>query len=105
MVLMRVGRQAVSADHTPAAFNDEMSTRNVRPMNTTPDKPRQGAPRIPLTVLRAIEAIVQYLWNDEFTDYQARTKEARNGHVFRDLLVVRRFLKKIDVADKNQALD
>ena len=70
-------------------------------MNSIPEKPRQGAARIPLTVVRAIEAIVTYLWNDEFTDYQARTKEDRNGHVFRDLLVVRRFLKKIDVADKN----
>ena len=105
MVFLRVGRQAVSAEPTHAALNDETSMRIDRPMNTTPDKPRQGAPRIPLTVLRAIEAIVSYLWNDEFTDYQARTKEARNGHVFRDLLVVRRFLKKIDVTDKNQALD
>ncbi len=74
-------------------------------MNTTPDKPRQGAPRIPLTVVRAVQALVDYLWSDEFADYSARTKEARTGHVFRDLLVVRRFLKKIDVADKNQALD
>lgn len=71
-------------------------------MNSIPEKPRQGAARIPLTVVRAIEAIVTYLWNDEFTDYQARqTKEDRNGHVFRDLLIVRRFLKRIDGTDKN----
>lgn len=79
-----------------------MNERIDGTMNSTPEKPRQGAARIPLTVVRAIEAIVNYLWNDEFVDYQARTKEARNGHVFRDLLVVRRFLQKIDVADKKQ---
>jgi len=66
----------------------------------TPETERRGAPRIPLSVLKAIQEIVDYCWNDEFMDYSARAKEDRNGHVFRDLLIVRRFLKRIGVVDK-----
>ena len=72
-------------------------------MNSTPSqRKREGAARIPLHVARSMLAILDYLWTDEFTDYQARTRETRNGHVFRDLLTVRRFLQKIGVANKKQ---
>ena len=67
-----------------------------------PDPQRQGAPRIPLSVLKAIQEIVDYCWNDEFMDYTSRAKEDRNGHVFRDLLIVRRYLKRIGVVGKNE---
>lgn len=65
-----------------------------------PDSQRQGAPRIPLSVLKAIQEIVDYCWNDEFMDYTSRAKENRNGHVFRDLLIVRRYLKRVGVVDE-----
>ena len=65
-----------------------------------PDTQRQGAPRIPLSVLKAIHEIVDYCWNDEFIDYSSRAKENRDGHVFRDLLIVRRYLTRIGVVDE-----
>lgn len=65
-----------------------------------PDSQRQGAPRIPLSVLKAIQEIVDYCWNDEFMDYTSRAKENRNGHVFRDLLIVRRYLTRVGVVDE-----
>ena len=65
-----------------------------------PDTQRQGAPRIPLSVLKAIQEIVDYCWNDEFIDYSSRAKENRDGHVFRDLLIVRRYLTRIGVVDE-----
>ena len=64
------------------------------------DRHRQGAPRIPLNVLQAIQEIVDYCWNDEFIDYSSRAKEDRDGHVFRDLLIVRRYLTRIGVVDE-----
>lgn len=64
------------------------------------DRQRQGAPRIPLSVLKAIQEIVDYCWNDEFIDYSSRAKEDRHGHVFRDLLIVRRYLTRIGVVDE-----
>ncbi len=64
------------------------------------DIERRGAPRVPLSVLKAIQEIVDYCWNEEFIDYSSRTKEDRNGHVFRDLLVVRRYLHRIGVETK-----
>ncbi len=67
-----------------------------------PDRQREGAQRIPLSVLKAIQAIVDYCFNDEFEDYTSRDRSARNGHVFRDLLIVRRYLKRIGVVDKNE---
>lgn len=72
-------------------------------MNSTrPDKQRRGAPRIPLSVLKAIQEIVDYLWNDEFMDYSARTKDDRDGHVFRECLKVRRFLNRIGVVNEQE---
>ena len=67
-----------------------------------PETQRQGAPRIPLSVQKAIQEIVDYCWNDEFMDYTSRAKEDRDGHVFRDLLIVRRYLKRIGVVSKNE---
>jgi len=64
------------------------------------DRQRQGAPRIPLNVLKAIQEIVDYCFNEEFIDYSSRAKEDRNGHVFRDLLIVRRYLTRIGVVDE-----
>lgn len=61
------------------------------------NRKRLGATRMSKHVLQSIQAIVTYLWDDEFQDYTSRTKTERNGHVFRDLLIVRRFLKKNDV--------
>jgi hypothetical protein len=70
-------------------------------MNEKPtDRQRQGGPRIPLSVLKAIQEIVDYCWNDEFIDYSSREKEDRDGHVFRDLLIVRRYLTRIGVVDE-----
>lgn len=63
-------------------------------------KARCGARYIPEQTVRAIAALVDYLWNDELQDFQGRTPEARNGHVFRDLVIIRRWLKRIDVSTK-----
>ncbi len=72
-------------------------------MNSRPDnRIRKGAARIPWHVARAMLAILDYLWSDEFTDYQSRTVDARNGHVFRDLLIVRKFLKKVGVVNETE---
>lgn len=75
----------------------ESDSMNSEEKNTE----RRGAPRVPLSVLNAIQEVVDYCWNDEFIDYSSRAKEDRNGHVFRDLLIVRRYLKRVGV-DKNQ---
>ncbi len=69
-------------------------------MNTTPEKRRRGAARIPWHIAQAMHAIVLYLWDDEFTDYQARTKQERVSHVYRDLMRVRRFLERIGVGNE-----
>lgn len=55
---------------------------------------KSGAMRIPISVVNSMESIIDYLWSDEFQDYQSRTPEARKMHVFRDILRVRRFLNK-----------
>lgn len=74
-----------------------------RTMNETPKKPRRaGAARLPWHIAQAMEAIVEYLFDDEFTDYQARPKQERNGHVFRDLLRVKGYLTKIGVVTEKQ---
>lgn len=72
-------------------------------MNSRPEKPqRRGAARIPKHIAEAMHAIVLYLWDDEFTDYQARTKQERDGHVYRDLLRVEAFLRKIGVVTEKK---
>lgn len=63
-------------------------------MNSSKTDRKQGALRVPAAVVESIESIVQYLWTDEFRDYQSRTVEDRESHVFKDLLRVRRFLNK-----------
>lgn len=63
-------------------------------MNSSKTERKQGALRVPTAVVESIESIVQYLWTDEFSDYQSRTAEDRESHVFKDLLRVRRFLNK-----------
>jgi hypothetical protein len=60
-----------------------------------------GAIYIPEQTTRSVAALVEYLWSDELQDFQGRTPEARNGHVFRDLVIIRRWLKRIGVSTKN----
>ena len=60
-------------------------------------KTRHGAIHAPESVLNAVASLVSYNWKDEFRDFQGRTPEERNGHVFRDLVVLRRWLRRNDV--------
>lgn len=68
-------------------------------------KPRQsGAARLPLSVLLAVKKLVEYCWREEFRDYQTRSPQERVGHVFRLLLVIRRWLVE-QGHDINQVAD
>ena len=62
---------------------------------------RKGALHVPDAVVQAIASVVSYCWRDESADFQGRTPEERNGHVFRDLVVIRRWLNRNDVQTKN----
>lgn len=61
---------------------------------------KQGALRVPASVVESIESVLDYLWTDEFRDYQCRTKAERERHVFRELLRIRSYLNKKLHAEK-----
>ena len=66
------------------------------------DKPH-GTARAPVSVLRAISAIVDFYWDDEFQHYASLRKEERKGrrHVFQELSRVRRWLSRVhDLKEK-----
>ncbi|MCY2990844.1 MAG: hypothetical protein NTY19_23650 [Planctomycetota bacterium] len=73
----------------------------MRTHRPQPSRPRRGAIYAPDRVVQAVAAFLAYCWEDEAHDYQARTPQARNGHVFRDLLVIRRWLRRNDVSEEN----
>jgi hypothetical protein len=54
---------------------------------------------IPNEVLKAIQAILVYLWNDEEADYWAASESERKAHVFRELTIIRRWLMQKKTLD------
>ena len=72
----------------------------MRPNRPHQFRARRGAIYAPDGVVRAVAALLAYCWDDEAHDYQARPPQARSGHVFRDLLVIRRWLKRNDVPEE-----
>lgn len=77
-----------------------MAIKGKKFMSDFESERKKGALRVPHAVIVSIESILNFLWEDEFRDYQSRAIEARKGHVFRDLLVVRRYLNKKKHAQK-----
>ncbi len=63
-------------------------------MNSSKTDRKQGALRVPAAVVESIENVLLQYFGDELRDYQSRTVEDRESHVFKDLLRVRRFLNK-----------
>lgn len=62
---------------------------------------RRGAAHTPQAVVDAIAQVVAYLWREEAADYQGRETGERRGHIFRDLVVIRRWLKRNSVPTDN----
>ncbi|MFO0941537.1 MAG: hypothetical protein U0930_12310 [Pirellulales bacterium] len=56
-----------------------------------------GTVRAPSVIVRAIEMVVQFYWDDEFQHFVSLTKEERrnNRHVFQELRLIRRWLSKV----------
>jgi hypothetical protein len=54
---------------------------------------KAGAIRIPFAVLKAVKELVLYCWREEYRDFQSRLPHERAGHVYRSLVVIRRWLK------------
>ena len=47
-------------------------------------KPILSCPRSDV-VAQALQAVLDYLWNDEATDYRAHSPQAKRGHIFAEL--------------------
>ena len=47
---------------------------------------------IPANVQEAMAQLVEYLWDDERRDYSLVTKKVRKKHIFRALVILKRYL-------------
>ncbi|MEX2171052.1 MAG: hypothetical protein WD851_17165 [Pirellulales bacterium] len=50
------------------------------------------ATNLPDPIHKAIDSILDYLWDDEARGYRASSKSEREGHIFAELMTIRRWL-------------
>lgn len=55
---------------------------------------KRARPAFSTTVESAVRAVLDYLWDDEETDYLARTEPERSGHLFEELQTIRSWLNR-----------
>ena len=56
------------------------------------DNEKETGTPLPADVRAAIEHVVDYLWDDERSDFESRTADDRDGHVFESLREVQSWL-------------
>lgn len=69
-------------------------------MNANPES-RTEQPRGGMREHLALQRVVSYLWADEAVDYHALPTESRAGHVFEDLLCLKRWLRRVQELEQS----
>jgi hypothetical protein len=59
---------------------------------------------IPTEVARSLEMLIEYLWPEESLDYELSSPQDRDRHIFKDVMVVNRWLSELRKSRQNRPL-